>query len=277
MVSQQPGRNDPCPCGSGRKYKKCCIGAPALLRAGMNTSPWPALNEGDALAGILGSSKEFQGFYEGVRPKLKEFSIVLDPGLAGGKRASTTRTPDGRFIRIRTPVVPASDARYLAHELMHFMLDDEGFPSCGGLNDHNAASALNSAVVDPVVDVRLRQYGFDETDDRVSEIKSNRAQLKNVAHSPQDLPRRAEWIANYLGILLDDAVLGEIPESKSFRQWFSSRYPDIASDAEKLAARILEIGFDKPTTCDAALSCAREHVQAGGGVILPPSPADQWP
>ena len=22
-VEQQPGRNDPCPCGSGRKYKKC--------------------------------------------------------------------------------------------------------------------------------------------------------------------------------------------------------------------------------------------------------------
>jgi preprotein translocase subunit SecA len=26
---QQPGRNDPCPCGSGKKYKKCC-----MLRAG---------------------------------------------------------------------------------------------------------------------------------------------------------------------------------------------------------------------------------------------------
>jgi hypothetical protein len=23
--SQRPGRNDPCPCGSGKKYKKCCI------------------------------------------------------------------------------------------------------------------------------------------------------------------------------------------------------------------------------------------------------------
>jgi uncharacterized protein len=23
---QKPGRNDPCPCGSGRKYKKCCMG-----------------------------------------------------------------------------------------------------------------------------------------------------------------------------------------------------------------------------------------------------------
>jgi uncharacterized protein YecA (UPF0149 family) len=21
------GRNDPCPCGSGKKYKKCCLGA----------------------------------------------------------------------------------------------------------------------------------------------------------------------------------------------------------------------------------------------------------
>ncbi len=22
--AQKPGRNDPCPCGSGKKYKKCC-------------------------------------------------------------------------------------------------------------------------------------------------------------------------------------------------------------------------------------------------------------
>jgi len=24
-VSQKIGRNDPCPCGSGKKYKKCCL------------------------------------------------------------------------------------------------------------------------------------------------------------------------------------------------------------------------------------------------------------
>ena len=23
-VSKKVGRNDPCPCGSGKKYKKCC-------------------------------------------------------------------------------------------------------------------------------------------------------------------------------------------------------------------------------------------------------------
>jgi tetratricopeptide (TPR) repeat protein len=26
----RPGRNDPCPCGSGRKYKQCCAGMPAM-------------------------------------------------------------------------------------------------------------------------------------------------------------------------------------------------------------------------------------------------------
>ncbi|MFB6373848.1 MAG: SEC-C metal-binding domain-containing protein [Bradymonadaceae bacterium] len=24
-VEDEPGRNDPCKCGSGRKYKKCCL------------------------------------------------------------------------------------------------------------------------------------------------------------------------------------------------------------------------------------------------------------
>jgi tetratricopeptide (TPR) repeat protein len=28
------GRNEPCPCGSGRKYKKCCIDAPKLPSGG---------------------------------------------------------------------------------------------------------------------------------------------------------------------------------------------------------------------------------------------------
>ena len=33
MPGGLPGRNDPCPCGSGKKYKKCCIGADAASRA----------------------------------------------------------------------------------------------------------------------------------------------------------------------------------------------------------------------------------------------------
>jgi uncharacterized protein YecA (UPF0149 family) len=25
-MSKKTGRNDPCPCGSGKKYKHCCLG-----------------------------------------------------------------------------------------------------------------------------------------------------------------------------------------------------------------------------------------------------------
>jgi uncharacterized protein YecA (UPF0149 family) len=25
-TEKKPARNDPCPCGSGKKYKKCCLG-----------------------------------------------------------------------------------------------------------------------------------------------------------------------------------------------------------------------------------------------------------
>jgi uncharacterized protein len=27
------GRNDPCPCGSGKKFKKCCLGLSEVLAA----------------------------------------------------------------------------------------------------------------------------------------------------------------------------------------------------------------------------------------------------
>jgi hypothetical protein len=33
MAKAKPGRNDQCPCGSGRKYKKCCEGKTESRRA----------------------------------------------------------------------------------------------------------------------------------------------------------------------------------------------------------------------------------------------------
>ncbi len=40
MESSRPGRNDPCPCGSGRKYKACCLAADGKARdAGVGGVP----------------------------------------------------------------------------------------------------------------------------------------------------------------------------------------------------------------------------------------------
>lgn len=46
----KPGRNDLCPCGSGRKYKKCCEGK---QRAGANSHLMLFLVGGAVLAAIL--------------------------------------------------------------------------------------------------------------------------------------------------------------------------------------------------------------------------------
>jgi len=31
MAKKEIGRNDPCPCGSGNKYKKCCLGKDSIV------------------------------------------------------------------------------------------------------------------------------------------------------------------------------------------------------------------------------------------------------
>jgi protein O-GlcNAc transferase len=38
MAQNAPGRNDPCPCGSGKKYKKCCQATEPVAR---DTAPAP--------------------------------------------------------------------------------------------------------------------------------------------------------------------------------------------------------------------------------------------
>src|SRR5437016_2634632 len=39
--SGEPGRNDPCPCGSGRKYKRCCAGKAVAVAALPGPEPEP--------------------------------------------------------------------------------------------------------------------------------------------------------------------------------------------------------------------------------------------
>ena len=39
------GRNDPCPCGSGKKYKKCCLRKTVTKSSTDNTSTWETEKE----------------------------------------------------------------------------------------------------------------------------------------------------------------------------------------------------------------------------------------
>jgi tetratricopeptide (TPR) repeat protein len=44
MVMEKVGRNAPCPCGSGKKYKKCCLPLHQQSSA-QEVSPWPVTLE----------------------------------------------------------------------------------------------------------------------------------------------------------------------------------------------------------------------------------------
>ena len=46
----EPGRNEPCPCGSGRKYKKCCLG-----KDGVMSHPWITKEENEESKGAVKS------------------------------------------------------------------------------------------------------------------------------------------------------------------------------------------------------------------------------
>ncbi len=40
IVSEKPGRNDLCPCGSGKKYKQCCMTSQASAGKKKITAKW---------------------------------------------------------------------------------------------------------------------------------------------------------------------------------------------------------------------------------------------
>ncbi|MBK9132690.1 MAG: tetratricopeptide repeat protein [Gammaproteobacteria bacterium] len=60
-----PQRNDPCPCGSGRKYKKCCLGraAPAArsgtAKLGTDFKSVPTAPPSDAIESLLQQARQF--------------------------------------------------------------------------------------------------------------------------------------------------------------------------------------------------------------------------
>ena len=66
-VRAVPGRNDPCPCGSGKKYKRCCAGVASAAdrehrRLASEVTRWA---EAQHPGTIEASYREFRGEYEG--------------------------------------------------------------------------------------------------------------------------------------------------------------------------------------------------------------------
>ena len=83
-------RNDLCPCGSGKKYKKCCLGAPdpkSVLKSKV------LLYGTLALIGVTAAVFFLAGQGVGSAVGLASFGLIIGYALAGGAPAAETGKP----------------------------------------------------------------------------------------------------------------------------------------------------------------------------------------
>ena len=109
----RPGRNDVCPCGSGKKYKRCCLGkeeSRAEFERELQTNALPLLRElgrfsmqrGAAAPDAIASERF--GFW---RPPLDRTRAarVLDYAIFDFRAGGQTRTAAQEYLAERGPVV----------------------------------------------------------------------------------------------------------------------------------------------------------------------------
>lgn len=155
------GRNDPCPCGSGKKYKKCCLNAasPKVLSSG-----WPQL---DPLAPDRAQSA-------GAEPAIAQYDPFREPDpeqwLALDEQERIDLVMDYHHrARIRFP-------RPMLHAIMHVIVEnqiaDPELPvrrtaerlMSEGLDRHETIHAIGSVLAGHINE-RVRAVKSD--DDRV--------------------------------------------------------------------------------------------------------------
>ena len=238
-------RNEPCPCGSGKKYKKCCIDKKAA-----GPLPWPTFPEEFAIGQLREESDRFAAFWIEERPKIGEVHWAIDDSLPDGIWGRSSRLSTGEAV-IRLANIPAlADQDYkVAHELEHLVIDSEGFPMTASRPEQEAiSSAVNSMLHDPQVHERLEQYGYREDIVREyeDESKDSRRQLEDFS-GPANRMQATHWTLNYAGNLIDWRQLnGTESAASAFQTWFSERYPDIARDAKELLIMVDRIGYETP-------------------------------
>jgi hypothetical protein len=88
-MSQKPGRNDPCPCGSGKKYKKCCglneLSTPIIPESERTGTPYDDYMEVLSLLAIYGQKiLRFDEDGRELKKAVSDFEKRFRPGKPDG-------------------------------------------------------------------------------------------------------------------------------------------------------------------------------------------------
>jgi len=292
------GRNDPCPCGSGKKYKKCCLRPEDdIAPVGVYRLPFGAVTDtypGDLiLKDIYKKSKEFRNFYDSEKGKLPSrlFWLKANPAIATslsycigqkGKFARLTTKGKTDYLLILDNIPPkVEDIVTIAHELMHCIVFDESYPGVGVANTKDIpyeyqranaviAAKLTSMLHDILVDSRLLNYGFDYNDllkaKYLGHIRSYKGESEASLDRINTLLTLFEFV---LANLQGKMILGEDKTySNQYRDDFKEIFPNIAKEGDILIDMIELIGYDTPDKVKALLQEIMEKYGLVEGFVL---------
>jgi tetratricopeptide (TPR) repeat protein len=119
-AGDEVGRNDPCPCGSGKKYKKCCMGkggprrpVPTLPRAGLREHAQAAQEH--ARAGRLPEAK--QAYEQALRAKPDDVTALQGLAEVEGRLGRP-----GESVSLLRRAIAADERNLPAHVVLCQML-----------------------------------------------------------------------------------------------------------------------------------------------------------
>jgi len=119
------GRNDPCPCGSGKKFKRCCLDAPAAVPVAPPSMPaHPIIGSIERCGFTLGAA-------EAVARGQQLPGIVVHPWVVARLQELTGLGPGGRAPRVSISSVRAMATSSILLELARagVHLDPDAFVS----------------------------------------------------------------------------------------------------------------------------------------------------
>jgi|GEM_PF-3590532 len=257
-MKEEIGRNDLCPCKSGKKYKRCCMDNIKIIES----IPYPTFDEAFLLKDIIDYSVEFKNFYNSERSKIKEkIYWCLDVNLRASARTGAIEIPGFGYKRvIILKQIPLSyrDSFEIAHEIQHTICASEGYPSTGlteiGSRDPNNmqyASILVNTLADPIVNNDLAQHGFNlwEYYDFISEIQKKG--MLNSLSKASDVKQKFYRICFYIQKYFDWELAESInPRGENeFLLWYANKFPQIVEESIDIIAWIKNTGYNTPIQC----------------------------
>lgn len=101
-MNEKVGRNDPCPCGSGKKYKSCCLEKESKPSTGLFGRKFKA----KVLSGGGAAKQQEQNAQEDKKPIMPvDYNVLMERSFGDSLRRNTDKPP-----------IPENPSEYIVEE-----------------------------------------------------------------------------------------------------------------------------------------------------------------